>query len=156
MMPMSRTVSQARERACIDGGNQGARFLAIENRRAALGDDVFRPAHRVRRVHVDNLADHEPIKQHAYRGQALLYGRFGESRKQALHIARDMDGLYMRQLAHAPFGAESRELTRGIVIGSPCVLVTDIRGEEIEEPLRRLRLLKKQRRGGPLLPSASS
>jgi hypothetical protein len=76
-MPMS-AVAQARKRACFDGSEQGAHFLAVQHRRAAFGYDVLRPTHRVRGIHVDDLADDEPVKEHTYSGQVLLYRRFAK------------------------------------------------------------------------------
>lgn len=142
-----RAIPQARERACINGSDEGARFLAAQHRRAALGDDVPRPAHRVRRVRVDDLADDEPVKQHAYRRQVLLYGRFGESHKKTLHIASDMHRLHVRQVAYAALRAELRKLAGGVVLSPARVLVANVRGEEVEEALRRPSLFEEQGRG---------
>jgi hypothetical protein len=101
-----RAVAQARERARVDGGEQGALFLAVQHRRAALRDDVLRPAYRVRRIRVDDLAHYEPVKKHSYRRKVLFYGRFCKPGQKALDIARDMHGLHMRQIVHAALGAE--------------------------------------------------
>lgn len=101
----------------------------------------------MRRIHVDYLADDEPVEEHSYRGQVLLYGRFCKSLTEALDIPRDMHGLHVRQVVHAALGAEFRKLAGRVVIGPPRVLVLDVRCEEIEEALRRPSLVKKQGRG---------
>ena len=43
-----------------------------EHRRRALGDDVLRSPHGRRRVHGEDLADDEPVAEHADGGQVLL------------------------------------------------------------------------------------
>jgi hypothetical protein len=70
---------------------------------------MLRSTHRVRRVYFNDLADNEPVKQHAYHGQVLLYRGFCKSLTQALDIARDMHGLHIFQNVHAVLGAEFRE-----------------------------------------------
>src|SRR3954471_7152290 len=50
--------------------------LGVEHGRMAFGDAVPGPTHRVRRVHVDDLADDEPVEEHAYRSRALFYRGF--------------------------------------------------------------------------------
>lgn len=94
-------------------------------------DDVPGAAHRVGGIRVDDLADDEPVKQHAYGSQMLLDRGLGEARQKAFDIARDMHGLHVRQIVHAALGAEFRKLARRVVVGAPRVLVADIRGEEI-------------------------
>jgi len=55
-----------------------SRFLAVEHRRAAFGYNMLGPAHRVRRVHVYDLAYNKRVKEHPYRGQMLLYRGFAK------------------------------------------------------------------------------
>ncbi len=142
-----RAVAQARESACVYRGEQSPCFLAVEHWRAAFGYDMPGSAHRVRRVHFDDLADDEPVKEHPDRGQVLFYGGFRKSFTEALDIARDMHRFHVRQIVHAVFRAEFREPAGGIEVSPPCMFILDIRGEEIEEPLRRPRLFEKQGRG---------
>ena len=58
----------------VDCIEQGARFVAIEHRRPTFLHDVAGSSHRVCWIHFDNVAHHQPIKEHAQRGQVLLYG----------------------------------------------------------------------------------
>ena len=127
--------------------SRGARLLAVEHRRAPLDDNMLRPAHRVRWIHIDNLADYEPVKQHADCSEVLLDGGLREALTKALHIPGDMHGLNVRQIVHAALRAEFRKRAGRIVIGTPSVFVLDVRCEEIEEPLRRPRLFEKQGKG---------
>jgi hypothetical protein len=43
-------------------------LVLSEDRRLAAAHDVLGPAHCVRRVDGEDLADHEPVEQHADRG----------------------------------------------------------------------------------------
>ena len=59
----------------LDAGEQLSGLFLAQHRRLAALDDVLRPAHRMRRVDGENLADDQPVEQHADRGQMLLDGR---------------------------------------------------------------------------------
>ena len=65
-------IAQSRKRADVDGVQQGARLVGIQNRRLAFLDDILRAAHGVRRIHVDDVAGDQPVEQHANGGQVLL------------------------------------------------------------------------------------
>ena len=52
---------------------QFAGFVGRKHGGLALFDDVFGTAHSMRRIHLDDLADHQPVEQHAQRGQVLLH-----------------------------------------------------------------------------------
>ena len=69
-----RPVAPARERARVDRLEEPAGLGRREHRRRALRDDVLRPPHGRRRVHREDLADDEPIAEHADGGQVLLDG----------------------------------------------------------------------------------
>jgi hypothetical protein len=51
---------------------QLAGFFGHEHERLAFSHDVFGIAHGVGRIHVDDVADHQPVEQHAQRSQVLL------------------------------------------------------------------------------------
>jgi len=55
----------------------------------------------VRRVDREDLADDEPIKQHANGREVLLDGRFGGRRLQSLDVGGDVHGLDIGELADA-------------------------------------------------------
>jgi hypothetical protein len=78
-------------------------FLGEDRRLAAL-DHVLRPAHSMRRVDREDLADDQPIEQHPDRGQVLLNCRPGRDALfhnrtaggrdlERFDIRRDMEGL---------------------------------------------------------------
>jgi hypothetical protein len=83
-----------------------------EHRRLAALDHVLRPAHSMRRVDREDLADDQPIEQHPHRGQVLLNCRPGRdalfhSRTaggrdlERFDIRRDMEGLDIDERADA-------------------------------------------------------
>jgi len=51
------------------------------------------PAHGMGRVGGENLANHEPIKQHAHGSEVLLHRRLGGRGLERLDIGGDMDRL---------------------------------------------------------------
>ena len=108
-------VAQARERAGIDGGEQRPR-----SSRSSTGVrpfyDMLRAAHRVRRVHVDDMANHKPVKEHADRRQVLLNSRFGEFQQQHLDISRDVQRLHLGEFGQSPALAQFREPAHRFVI----------------------------------------
>ncbi len=53
-----RPIAQPHERARVNGREKRPRFVPVEYRRLALFDDVPGPAHCMRRVDLDHLADH--------------------------------------------------------------------------------------------------
>src|ERR1700730_17458624 len=56
---------------------QGSHFVGRQDRALAFLHAVLGAAYRVRGVRWDHLARHEPIEEHANRGQVLLDGRLG-------------------------------------------------------------------------------
>jgi hypothetical protein len=119
----------------IDDGEQPAGLLLAEHRRFAALDDVLGPAHRMRRIDRENLADDEPVEQHADRGQMLLDGR---SRGRALldgaitgvrHPQRQIGGnverLDIGELVETVLLEPGEERAHGPVIGHPRVVVLD-------------------------------
>ena len=67
-----RPVAQTRERARVDRLEEPAGFGRREHRRRALGDHVLRSPDGRRRVHGEDLADDEPVAEHADGRQVLL------------------------------------------------------------------------------------
>ena len=54
-------------------GDQPSHFVPVEYRRAAFLLRVLKAAHRMRRVRVDDVADHQPVQQHPQGRQVLLH-----------------------------------------------------------------------------------
>src|SRR6185312_8438467 len=64
-----RAVAQSRERAYVDGGEQGARLLTVEHGSTTLLHNVFGTTNRVCRIYLDDLVDDEPVEEHTDCGQ---------------------------------------------------------------------------------------
>jgi len=60
-----RAVAQPDQRIGRDGVEQGARLVGGEHRRLALRHHIARAAHGVSRVGVEDVAGHQPVKEHA-------------------------------------------------------------------------------------------
>jgi hypothetical protein len=59
--------------AAFEAGLQAVCFLYPEEvKRTTVYAGMFGPAHGVRRVHIDDLADDEPVKEHTYRCQCCF------------------------------------------------------------------------------------
>ena len=111
-----RPVAPARERARVDRREEPARLGRREHRRRALRDDVLRPPDGRRRVHRDNLADDEPVAEHADRRQVLLDGgrRPGVGPDVGRHVQRRD-----RREPQAPRLAPRQELPHGSPVRRP-------------------------------------
>ena len=107
-----------------------------QDRRRALGDDVLRAAHGRGRVHGEDLADDEPVAEHADRGQVLLDGR------NRARVGPDVGGHVERGdrgQAEASVLAPGQKLPHRPPVRRPRPLVRDPPREELEEPLDGIR-----------------
>ena len=131
----------------LDAVEQLSGLLGRQHRRFALLDDVFGAAHGVGRIHVEDVAGHQPVEEHAECGQGLLdRGR----RKFALevpHEGSDMEGLHVGELADAVCVAPLREAPGGVQVRLARVAVVDLGGKKLEDALRGLGRWREQRRG---------
>ncbi len=84
----------------------------------------------------EDLADDQPVEQHADRREVLLHRRLGGRRLQRLYIGGDVHGLDVGELADAVLLDPGEERAHGPVIGHARVLVADVGGEEFQEPAR--------------------
>ena len=66
-------VAEADDRAGVDGVQQLSGLLGGEHGRFALLDDVRGPSDRGRRIDRQDMADDQPVAQHANGGQVLLH-----------------------------------------------------------------------------------
>jgi hypothetical protein len=96
---------------------------------------VLGAAHGVGRVQRHDLADDEPIEEHADGGQVLLHGRLGMGAAELLDVAGDVDRLDPLQVREAFVLAPGRELRDGDVIGFAGIPVADVDGEKFPEAL---------------------
>jgi hypothetical protein len=117
----------------LDAVEQHARLVCGEDRRLALLRRVPRTADRCRRVERHNLADHEPIEEHAYRGERLLHGRSREILTEHLDVGRDVHRTYPLEREPSSFAPAEKIRTRA-VIRAARVRVPDVGGEEFQEP----------------------
>ena len=70
-----RAVGETCERRDVDAIEKGPGLRGREYRGLAGVGDVLRPAHRARGIEGEDLADHEPVEEHAQRRQVLLDAR---------------------------------------------------------------------------------
>ena len=85
----------------------------------------------------DDLADDQPVEQHADGGEVLLDGRLLEVLAERLDVGRDMHRLDVGELAELVALAPGEEAPAGVEVGRAGVLVVDRDGEEFQEAARR-------------------
>jgi hypothetical protein len=81
-----RAIPQADESRHVARVEQLARLFAGQHRGLAGLDDVLQPAHGMGWIGRDDLARHQPVEQHADRGEVLLDGRLLEAFPEATNI----------------------------------------------------------------------
>ena len=129
-----RPIAQAGERARVDRLEEPARLGRREHRRRARRHHVRRPPDGRRRVHRDNLADDEPVAEHADGRQVLLDRgrRPGVGPDVGRHVQRRD-----RRERQAPGLAPRQKLPHGPSVRRPRAPVRDPRGEELQKPGHR-------------------
>ena len=128
-----RPIAKADQAVCRDALEQLMRFLRREDRRPAAVDDVARAPHHGGGVAPDDLADHQPVEQHAHRRQMLLDAGRRVRRPELLDVGGHMHGLEEPELGQPPALAPAEEVRNGQSIGLPGVAVADVGGEELDE-----------------------
>jgi hypothetical protein len=83
-----RPVAETHHRACINAVEQNSGFVRREHRRFAFLDDMFGARHRMRRVHVHDMTDYQPVEQHAQRSFALCIPKTPSSGFPVASLAR--------------------------------------------------------------------
>ena len=106
-----------------------------QHRRLAFSDDVFGAAHGVGRIHLKHMAEHQPVEQHAERGQVLLDCGRRELALELLDECGHVEGLDGGEFPDAAPLALCREAARGIHVRLARVVVVDLGGEEFEDAL---------------------
>ena len=117
----------------LDALEQLAGFLGRQHGRLAFSDDVFGAAHGVGGVHLQNVAGHQPVKEHTQRGQVLLDGGRGERSLQILDEGGDVEGLHVGEPGDAAALAPGVEAPRGAQVGPARVVVVDLGGEKLQD-----------------------
>jgi hypothetical protein len=111
-----RPVAQADERPGRAGVEQRPRFFRREDPRLAFVDDVFRAAHGLRRIDVEDVTCHQPVEQHAQRREMLLDRRRGEFALQLFDERRHLDRLHVGELCQPEAVSPGGEAPGGIQI----------------------------------------
>jgi hypothetical protein len=112
---------------------QLAGFLGRKHRSLAFSDDVFRAAHGVGWIDLDDVADHEPVEQHTQRRQVLLDRGRRELTLKLLDERCDMRRLDRGQLFDAARLAPVGEAPRGIHVRLARMVVVDLGRDKFEE-----------------------
>ena len=87
-----------------------------QDRHRALGDDVLRAAHGRGGVRPQDLADDEPVAEHADRGQVLLHGRTREGLARATSSGRKL-GRPKGSLGVSQLDGKEDEIRRFLELG---------------------------------------
>ena len=81
----------------------------------------------------------ELIESARHRVAVLLHGGQQKLALEILDEGCDVEGLHVGELADTARAAPLRETARRVEIGPACVVVVDLRSEELEDALRGLR-----------------
>ena len=147
--PDQGAIAQAYQRARVDAVQQAPGLDRRQHRCLAGFNDVFGAAHRTGRVEGHDLADNQPIEQHADGRQVLLDGRRRVGLRQLLDVGGHQHRLNPVQ-RQAPDLAPVGEPVDGRQVGHARVRVTDVGGEEFPEPGFGFIGAGEQDRGGPV------
>jgi hypothetical protein len=135
MTPISARSRRPTINCCVDAIEQAAGLLLGQGRGFAAAHDVLAPAHGMGRIDGEDLADHQPVEQHADRREVQFDGRLGGRRLQHLYIRSDVHRLEVGQPADLVLLDPREKVTCGPVVGHAGVLVADRRGEKFKEAL---------------------
>ena len=98
-------------------------------------DDVLRPAHRGGGIGAgENLADDQPVEQHADRRQVLLDSRGSVTAAENLDIGRDVVRAHRRERRDVLGVEPGEKRAHRDGVGGAGVRVADVGGEEVEKP----------------------
>ena len=131
---------------------QLARLGRRQHRRLAAFDHVLRAAHGVGGVDGEDLADDQPVEQHADGGQVLLDGRLLKVLAERLDLGGDVHRLDVGDRGRPVAPVEEFAWRRGHRLAR--VGVADVGGEEFDEapagvsPARRSRGAAPRRHDG--------
>ena len=113
--------------------SSSARGLGGAEHRGLAGlDDVLGSPDGARGIEGQDLADDEPVKEHAKGRQMLLDARGGEHSGELFDVSRDHHGLDLVERETAAV-APGGEAPGGGEVGEPGIGVSDVGGEELPE-----------------------
>jgi len=93
--------------------------LPRQHRGLATPDHMLGPAHRGGGIDGDNVAGHQPVKQHADGGQVLLHRRLLKILAEGLDVGRDVQRLDVGEPIELVTVAPGEEPADGMQIGPP-------------------------------------
>ena len=129
----------------VDAVEELACFGRGQYRGLAGADDIFGAAHCGGGIYRQDLADHQPVEQHADGGQPLLDGRRRKLASEVLDPGGDVHRFDVKQ-TKAGLVAPIEEFTCGAVIGFAGVRVADVGGEEFDEAAAGMRAARGDHR----------
>jgi hypothetical protein len=101
-------VARAHDGFDIDAVEELTRFERPQYRGLAGTDNVFGATHCGGGIDRKDLADHQPVEQHAHDGQPLLDGRWRKSAAYILEPGRHVHGFDVKLLDEASLVAPSK------------------------------------------------
>ncbi len=132
-----------------DAVQEPAGLIGRQDGRLAFFHDVAGTAHGVGRVHIQDVAGHQPVEEHPQCGQVLFDGGRGKLPLQVLDEGGDVDGLDAGELVDATAGAPVREAVGGVQVRLARMVVVDLGGEKLQDALGGLRRRREKRPGPP-------
>jgi hypothetical protein len=84
----------------------------------------------------DDLAEDEPVEEHADGGEVLLYRRLRVALAELLDVSGDHHRLDAAEIVNPSAIAPAEKVTDGAAVGATGVRVSDVRREELEEAAR--------------------
>lgn len=126
-------IAPADRRVGLDARQQLPGLGRVEHRGLAGAHAVPGAAHRGGRIQCNHLPRHQPVKEMAQRGQALLDRRRGVGTRLLLDPGRHVQRLHRVQGRHPSGLAPGEKVPHRAGVGPPGVRVADLRGEEFEK-----------------------
>jgi hypothetical protein len=128
-----RPIAKTDDIRVVDRIQQRARFLLGQNWRFAFLNRVLRASDRRGRIRGHDLADHQPIEQHADGGEMLLDRGLGESSTEQFDVRRDVDRFNVDKVFQIISPAPAGELPNTAKVCPSGIRIADIGGKELEE-----------------------
>jgi hypothetical protein len=126
-----RAIAKPDDRRHIDAVEQLFRLVAVEHRGLAFLDDVLRATYGGGRIGAgENLADDQPVEQHADRGEVLLDRRRAVAAAENFDVSRDVMRAHRRERRDVLRVEPRKKRSHGDRISGASVRVADVGGEE--------------------------
>jgi hypothetical protein len=133
-----RAIAQRHQRVGREAGEQVVHLLGREHRRFALLDHMFWSAHGMGRIVGDDLADDQPVEEHAHGRQMLFHGRPGAALGfERFEPGGDMHRLDAAQLFQTMGRTPSRKAAHGAIVGAAGMVVGNLGDKEFQGTFSR-------------------